>query len=62
MLQDIAPYVYHNEYHPCAPEPEDYLLIYQQQQILLRTDGSSFIIPKISELPAAFRRQPETFQ
>ena len=62
MLQDIAPYIYHNEYHPCTPAPDDYLLIYQQQQILIRMADSSFVLPRIKELPAAFLKQPETFQ
>lgn len=62
MLQDIAPYVYHNEYSPHTPNPDDYLLIYEQQQILLRLDDSSFVLPKLKELPDAFLRQPETFQ
>ena len=50
MLQDIAPYVYHNEYTPCAPQPEDYLLIYREQELLLRQKEASFSLPKIKEL------------
>lgn len=50
MLQDIAPYVYHNEYTPCAPQPEDYLLIYREQELLLRQEETSFSLPKIKEL------------
>ena len=50
MLQDIAPYVYHNEYTPCAPQPEDYLLIYREQELLLRQEEASFSLPKIKEL------------
>ena len=56
MLQDIAPYVYHNEYTPCAPQPEDYLLIYREQELLLRQEEASFSLPKIKEL--AWLRTP----
>lgn len=50
MLQDIAPYVYHNEYHPSFPQPEDILLVYQEQQILMRTENSSVIFPRFEEV------------
>ena len=45
MLHDILPYIYHNEYHPCSPQPEDYLLIYQDQELLMSL-GDSIVLPK----------------
>ena len=36
MIQDIAPHIYHNEYHPSAPAEDSYLLCYQEGKILLR--------------------------
>lgn len=49
MLHDILPYIYHNEYHPCSPQPEDYLLIYQDQELLMSL-GDSIVLPKVGEL------------
>ena len=36
MIQDIAPHIYHNEYHPSAPAEDSYLRCYQEGKILLR--------------------------
>lgn len=39
MIQDIAPHIYHNEYHPASPDDDSYLLCYQEGRILLRQDN-----------------------
>lgn len=56
MFQDIAPQVFHNEFHPCDPVAEDYLIFYQKHKVLLHTDQDRLTLPQYgqvsSELPA----------
>jgi NAD+ diphosphatase len=35
MIHEIAPYVFHNEYKPRAPKPDDYIFIYGNNQVIL---------------------------
>ena len=45
MIQDIAPHVYHNEYRQAAPEPDSFLLYYEEGRVLGRNeapDGLTF--------------------
>lgn len=49
MFQEIAPRKLHIEYTHQDPEPEDYLLVYQEGNILLR-DPEALTPPHISDL------------
>lgn len=45
MIQDIYPHVYHNEYRQAAPEPDSFLLYYEEGQVLGKNeapDGLTF--------------------
>ncbi|MCD8155009.1 MAG: NAD(+) diphosphatase [Clostridiales bacterium] len=35
MIQDIAPHIYHNEYTPVPPVADSYLLVYEDDKVLL---------------------------
>ncbi len=34
MIQDIYPHIYHNEYRPAAPQPDSFLLFYDEGGVL----------------------------
>ncbi|MGN1414425.1 MAG: NAD(+) diphosphatase [Anaerovoracaceae bacterium] len=34
MIQDICPHIYHNEYRPVAPQPDSFLLFYDEGCVL----------------------------
>lgn len=38
MIQDIFPHIYHNEYHPHAPKDNDIVLVFDGNEVLLKTD------------------------
>lgn len=40
MIQDIAPLVFHNEYHNTKPEPDSRILCYQEECVLLRMEAA----------------------
>ncbi|NLH64214.1 MAG: NAD(+) diphosphatase [Erysipelotrichaceae bacterium] len=40
MYQDIAPHIYDNHYHPCPPSAGDIILGYEDNQILMKEDGT----------------------
>lgn len=40
MIQDIYPHVYHNEYRQAVPEPDSFLLYYEEGQVLGRNEAS----------------------
>lgn len=48
MIQDIAPYKFHNEYKPYEPEAQDYILVYEKNTILLNEEQAR---QNILELP-----------
>lgn len=50
MIQDIAPHVYHNEYHPLPPSPESYILCYYEKQILIKWVNKEITYPTFAEL------------
>lgn len=39
MIHDIAPYVYHNEYHKKEASPESFALVYETGKLLCSTEG-----------------------
>lgn len=54
MIQDIAPHVYHNEYHPAAPQGNSFLLYYEEGMVLLSADQDGEIsYPRFSDLTTA---------
>lgn len=50
MIQDIAPHHYHNEYRKRAPQPEDYMLIYEQNSVLATEKEGLLCYPKWKEV------------
>lgn len=50
MIQDIAPYIYRNEYRPTPPERDSYLLIYEGNKVLLKTEEGQIDFPTFREL------------
>ena len=45
MIQDIAPAVFHNEFHPRPPKGKDILLDFKGHEIALKKDGGFFTWP-----------------
>lgn len=58
MIQDITPHRYHNEYHAYEIQEEDYVLFYNQREVLLKFDGEQIVYPKYKEIS---RREGRTF-
>ena len=58
MIQDITPHRYHNEYHAYEIQEEDYVLFYNQREVLLKYDGEQIVYPKYKEIS---RREERTF-
>lgn len=50
MFQEIDPYKYHNEYIPKQPEAEDYLVISRGNEILIKEQEDTFVLPMIADL------------
>lgn len=50
MLQDIGPHQYWNEYKPRESKPEDYLLIFENDTVLLCAESGADSIPQISAI------------
>ncbi len=48
MIQDIAPAVFHNEFHPRPPKDGDILLDFKGHELALKSDGSFFRWPEAS--------------
>lgn len=63
MIQDIAPYTYHNEYRPVPPEPGSYVLAYDSGRILLHQDNrdSDIRFPHFQELEEKLPDPYETY-
>ena len=43
MIQDIYPYIYHNEYRPAAPQPDSFLLFYDEGCVLASVKGDKTV-------------------
>ncbi len=50
MIQDIAPYTYHNEYIPTPPDEDSIGLFYQDKSCLLAYTEHGIRFPKLKEL------------
>lgn len=49
MIQDIAPYEYHNEYKNIQPEDGDCLLFYEGRSVLVKKEDGRIRFPSFSE-------------
>ncbi len=49
MIQDIAPYKYHNEYMPEPPKEDSVLLCYEGRQICIKEDHGQIFYPTFRE-------------
>lgn len=52
MFQDIAPYVFHNEYGSPQPEDDDILIVQKGRDILVSQEGSERTLPAVSQVRA----------
>lgn len=50
MIQDIAPYTYHNEYRPTTPDEDSIALYFQKKSCLLTYTEDGIRFPKFKEL------------
>lgn len=50
MIQDIAPHHFANEYRPCPPGDQSFLLFYQGKDVLLTERDGAMSFPRFSEL------------
>lgn len=50
MIQEIAPHILDNEYKTNKVKPQDYLLIFHEDEILLKQQGDEIEFPKINDL------------
>lgn len=51
MLQEISPHVYHNQWSPREPKPEDLAFLWRDGCVLARQDGDQLALPTVGELP-----------
>lgn len=58
MIQDIAPYVYHNEYRPQKPERTSYVLHYEQGKALIKQNGDQISYYTFQDLE---KRNPDIY-
>ena len=42
MIQDIYPHIYHNEYTPHEPNPEDIVLHYKDNTVFVKKYSSNY--------------------
>lgn len=54
MIQDIAPAVFHNEFHPRPLKAGDILIDFKGHEIALKEDGSFFTYPEVSVTSASW--------
>lgn len=52
MFQDILPHEFHNEFAAYAPSGEDYVLLFQKEQLWAKSENGNMILPKFKEIPA----------
>lgn len=51
MIQDIAPHIYHNEYHPEKPDADSYLMYFEKHNALANWDGEEITFPRFRDFP-----------
>ena len=49
MIQDIQPHVYHNEYTPRQPRPEDTVFVFRGNTVLLQEIGDAVAFPTVAQ-------------
>jgi NAD+ diphosphatase len=53
MLHEISPHLFNNEFHVLNKiNEDDFVLYYQENSLLLKSDGESFAIPTKKDFPA----------
>lgn len=50
MLQDIFPKIYHNEYHEKQPQTDDFILIFDNNETLIRYEEDKIRYPRYQEI------------
>jgi len=55
MIQDIAPHIYHNEYHPVPPQENSFLLYFEGNRALLRREETGITFPRFQDFPSVSR-------
>lgn len=50
MIQDIAPYIFDNQYKNITPQGKDYLLAYDGRKVLVKESEEGISFPSFSEL------------
>lgn len=50
MIQDIAPHIFSNAYLPQAPQPENYILYFNEDSVLITGDDSQIRFPRFKEV------------
>lgn len=51
MIQDIGTHYYRNEYVPVPPKEQDFILCYNQKNILIKKTKDSFLLPHFCDIP-----------
>lgn len=51
MIQDIFPKKYDNRYGQFTPRPQDIMMIFSDQKVLLRKTEDNFSLPRLADLP-----------
>ena len=54
MIQDIAPHTYDIQYKNIAPQGNDFLLVYDGRNVLVKKDGEEIDFPVFSELKGEY--------
>lgn len=57
MIQDIEPFVYHNEYKNIKPRQEDYVICVRGGELLVREDSQDADYPVYAQLPGQIREE-----
>lgn len=50
MIQDIAPHIYHNEYHPKKPSKNSYGMSFEEGKLRVKVVGNEISFPTFEEL------------
>ena len=61
MIQDIYPHIYHNEYTPHEPTPEDIVLHYKDNTVFVKKEEQNISFLKFSEVVSVYPKAKETF-
>ena len=61
MIQDIYPHIYHNEYTPHEPNPEDIVLHYKDNTVFVKKEEQNISFLKFSEVVSVYPKAKETF-